>query len=233
MNTQARLSIGFFAIVSLGIGASHLPAQVSASTAHASSEQRQGPINDLVVIAGRSVLVDCARPVKRVAVGLGDFAEVLAVGRTEVLVNGKTPGETSMIIWEQDGSRQFFNVKVRPSTHDSVDRLEGIRRELSSQLPGQALQVSSENGTIFLSGVAKDLASSNRAVQIASSSGKVVNLLNIEIPPAETQVLLKVIFASVDRNQSKQLGVNLFSTGLGGTVGGISTGQFSPPGCYF
>jgi pilus assembly protein CpaC len=229
VSTQARLSIAFLAIISLGLGASHVPAQVSASTGHASSEQRQGPINDLVVIAGRSVLVDCAQPVKRVAVGLGDFAEVLAVGRTEVLVNGKTPGETSMIIWEQDGTRQFFNVKVRPSVHDSIDRLEGIRRELSNQLPGQALKVSSENGTIFLSGVAKDLSSSNRAVQIASSSGKVVNLLNIEIPAAEPQILLKVIFASVDRNKSKQLGLNLFSTGLGKTLGGVSTGQFSPP----
>lgn len=229
MSTQTRLSIGFLAIIFLGLGASHLPAQASAPTKHASSEQRQGSINDLVVIAGRSVLVDCAQPVKRVAVGLGDFAEVLAVGRTEVLVNGKTPGETSMIIWEQDGSRQFFNVKVRPSTHDSVDRLEGIRRELSSQLPGQALKVSSENGTIFLSGVAKDLSSSNRAEQIASSSGKVVNLLNIEIPAAEPQVLLKVIFASVDRSLSKQLGMNLFSTGAGNTIGTVSTGQFSPP----
>ena len=229
MNAQTELSIGFLAVLSLGIGANHLPAQASTPTGQASSEQRQGATNDLVVIAGRSVLVDCAQPVKRIAVGLGDFAEVLAVGRTEVLVNGKTPGETSMIIWEQDGSRQFFNVKVRASIHDSVDRVEGIRRELVNQLPGQTLNVSLENGTIFLSGIAKDLTSSNRAAQIASTSGKVVNLLNIEIPAADPQVLLKVIFASVDRNKSKQLGLNLFSTGLGNTIGGVSTGQFSPP----
>jgi pilus assembly protein CpaC len=229
VRTQARLSIGFLGILYLGIGANHLTAQISALTGHISSEQKQGSSNDLIVIAGRSVLVDCAQPVKRIAVGLGDLAEVLAVGRTEVLVNGKAPGETSMIIWEQDGSRQFFNVKVRPSVHDSIDRLEGIRRELSNQLPGQALKVSSENGTIFLSGIAKDLNSSTRAVEIASASGKVVNLLNIEIPAAEPQVLLKVIFASVDRNKSKQLGLNLFSTGLGNTLGGVSTGQFSPP----
>ena len=230
MIAQTRTSIGFLIMLSVGISASQLlPAQVSAPAGHASSDKSQGSINDLVVIAGRSVLVDCAQPVKRVAVGLGDFAEVLAVGRTEVLVNGKAPGETSMIIWEQDGSRQFFNVKVRPSAHDSIDRLEGIRRELSNQLPGQALKVSSENGTIFLSGIVKDLTSSTRAVQIASASGKVVNLLNIEIPAAEPQVLLKVIFASVDRNKSKQLGLNLFSTGFGNTIGSISTGQFSPP----
>jgi len=193
------------------------------------SAQAPAPSNDLVVAVGKSVLVDCAKPVKRVSVGLGDLAEVVAISRTEVLVNGKAPGETSLIIWEQNGGREFFNLKVRTSPYESNDRLEGIRRELNTQLPGQFLKVSSTNGTIFLSGTVNDINSSNRAVQIASASGKVVNLLNVQIPAAEQQILLKVIFASVDRNLSKQLGINIFSTGLGNTISGISTGQFSPP----
>jgi pilus assembly protein CpaC len=181
------------------------------------------------VAVGKSVLVDCAKPVKRVSVGLGDLAEVVAISRSEVLINGKAPGETSLIIWEQDGGRQFFNLRVRTSAYESNDRLEGIRRELNTQLPGQSLTVSSTNGTIFLSGTVKDINSSERAVQIVSASGKVVNLLNVQIPAAEQQILLKVIFASVDRNRSKQLGINIFSTGLGNTLGGVSTGQFSAP----
>jgi len=189
----------------------------------------QGSANDLLVVAGSSVLVDCARPVRRVAVGLGDLAEAIAISPTEILVNGKAAGETSLIIWEKGGNRQFFNVKVRTSAGASNDRIEGIRREIAKQLPGQAIKVSSENGTIFLSGTASDINSSNRAVQIATSAGKVVNLLNIQVPSAEPQILLKVIFASVDRSKSNELGLNLFSTGLGNTVGGITTGQFSPP----
>jgi len=42
----------------------------------------------------------------------------------------------------------------------------------------------------------------------------VINLLNVDLPAGEPQVLLKVRFASVDRNKAKQLGINLFSTGL-------------------
>jgi pilus assembly protein CpaC len=38
-----------------------------------------------------------------------------------------------------------------------------------------------------------------------------------------------VRFASVDRNKATQLGINIFSLGLGNTVGGITTGQFTPP----
>jgi pilus assembly protein CpaC len=175
------------------------------------------------------VLVDCAKPVRRVAVGLGDFAEATAISPTEILVNGKAAGETSLIIWEKGGSRQFFNVKVRPSAVASNDRLEAIRREFIKEFPGQTLKINSENGAVFLSGTVRDINSSNRAVQIASSAGKVVNLLNIDVPAAEPQILLKVIFASVDRNKSNSLGMNLFSTGLGNTISGISTGQFSPP----
>lgn len=189
----------------------------------------QGAANDLSVVVGGSVLVDCAKPVRRVAVGLGDFAEATAISPIEILVNGKAAGETSLIIWERDGSRQFFNVKVRPSLVATNDRIEAIRREFIKQLPGQTLKISSENGAVFLSGTVRDLDSSNRAVQIASSAGKVVNLLNVEVPAAEPQILLKVIFASVDRSKSNSLGINLFSTGLGNTISGISTGQFSPP----
>jgi pilus assembly protein CpaC len=206
-----------------------LCAQAQTLPPHSTAALSRDSANDMVVVVGRSVLIDCAKPVERVAVGLGDFAEAIAVSRNEILVNGKAPGDTTLIIWEQGGARQFFNVKVRPGASESIDRLEGIRRELDRELPGQSLKVALESGTIFLSGTAKDLNSSKRAVQIASASGKVVNLLNIEVPAAEPQILLKVVFASVDRSRSKQLGMNLFSTGLGNVLGGVSTGQFSPP----
>src|SRR6185369_3866158 len=42
-------------------------------------------------------------------------------------------------------------------------------------------------------------------------------------------ILLRVKFASVDRNFSRQLGVNLFSTGAANTVGSVGTEQFNPP----
>jgi pilus assembly protein CpaC len=60
-------------------------------------------------------------------------------------------------------------------------------------------------------------------------AGKVVNLLNVQVPDAQPQILLKVVFASVDRTKSKQLGVNFFSTGYGNVDGSLTTGQFPAP----
>lgn len=207
-----------------------LIALASACAAHAAAAtERQDATNDLSVVVGRSVLLDCAQPVQRVAIGLGGFAEATPVSPTEIMVNGKAPGETSLILWEKGGNREFFNVTVRPSNYTAVDQLDSVRRELQRELAGQALRVNAANGSVFLSGTVKDLESSDRAVQIASAAGKVVNLLKVEVPAAKPQILLKVVFASVDRNRSQQLGINLFSSGFGNVLGGTSTGQFAPP----
>jgi len=225
MKTKASLLLASFCLLVVP----PLQSQASSPPGQPPHVERQDATNDLSVVAGRSVLIDCAQPVQRVAVGLGGIAEATAISLTEIMVNGKAPGETTMIIWEKGGSREFFNVTVRASQAAGNDRLESIRHELKKELPDQAIKVSADNGAIFLSGTVKDLTSSGRAVQIASVAGKVVNLLNVEVPAGQPQILLKVIFASVDRSQSKQLGANLFSSGFGNVDGSLSTGQFNAP----
>ena len=185
--------------------------------------------NELSVEVGKAVLVDCAQPIERVAVGIGDFAEATAVSPREIMIDGKAPGETSLIIWDIHGGRQFFNVTVRAGTALAGDNLDAVRRELRTELPDQPIRVSYSNSSVFLRGTVRDLNSSARAVQIASTAGKVVNLLDVQVPKSDPQFLLKVRFASVDRNKARSLGINLFNLGLGNAVGGVTTGQFSPP----
>ncbi len=209
------------------------PATAPVTAAQPAAVPNQDSANDLSVAVGKSVVLDLARPVTRIVVGLGEFAQAAAVTPTQVLVNGKAPGETTLILWDTSGGRQFFNVTVRPSTYATNDRLDSIRRELRTELPGQDLRISSEDGNIFLRGTVKDLSSSNRAVTIASTGGKVVNLLNVNVPAPERQILVKVRFASVDRSRERQLGINIFSTGFGNTIGQVSTGQYAPPSVGF
>jgi pilus assembly protein CpaC len=211
-----------------------LRAETSPSPAQPTGASIQDSANDLSVAVGKTVLVDIAWPIARVAVGLGDIAEVHATSPTEIMVEGKTLGETSLIIWDTHGGRQFFSVTVRASASALNDNMDAIRRELRTELPGEPLKVSWENGSIFLRGTVNDLGSSTRAEKIAatglsSKEGKVVNLLEVKVPPSEPQILLKVRFASVDRSKLNQMGINLFNNSLGNSMGAISTGQFSPP----
>ena len=230
MRTTTVITIACLGAMCLGVSSGPgLYAQVPGPRPQTADGSSQDSSNDLFVGVGKSVLVDSARPIQRISVGLGEFAEASAVSPTEVLVNGKAPGDTSLIIWDAGGGRLFFNVRVGASTYAASDRMEVLRRELRAELPGQTVKVSAENGLIFLRGTVKDLNSSNRAVQIAATAGKVINLLYVEVPPSERQILLKVRFASVDRSLEKNLCINIFSTGAANTIGSISTGQCSPP----
>jgi pilus assembly protein CpaC len=210
--------------------AGQIVAAQSAPSAPASAGGRfEDSTNELSVTVGKSVLVDCEQPIRRVAVGAGEVAEAAAITPTEIMITGKTPGETSLIIWDIHGGRQFFSVTVRATTGAVADSLEAVRRELKAELPDQEIKVSYNNGNVFLRGTVKDLNNSARAVQIATTAGKVVNLLDVTVPSSDPQILLKVRFASVDRGKALSLGINLFDMGLGGAIGGVSTGEYSQP----
>jgi pilus assembly protein CpaC len=198
----------------------------------ASQAGRQGAEespNELFVTVGKSVIVNSAVPIERASVGFGDIAEATAVGPTEVLVNGKAAGETSLIIWQRGGGKLFFDILVQPSRFSNNSKVDLLRRQMARELPGQKIEVGVENDLIFLRGTAKDLTSADRAMAIASAVGKPVDLLYVNVPPPDTQILLKVRFASVDRSLLRQFGMNLFSTGATNTIGSATTQQFSPP----
>jgi pilus assembly protein CpaC len=183
----------------------------------------------LSVDVGKSLLIQSPVPIERVAVGYGDFAEARAVTPQEILLNGRNPGVTSLIVWQRDRGKLFYDITVRSVDYRTNGRVEAMNRELKRELPGQEIETSFENDTVFLRGHVKDMVSADRAVAIAATVGNTVNLLYVDVPPVEEQILLKVRFATVDRNASVDLGMNLASTGATNTIGRVSTQQFSAP----
>jgi pilus assembly protein CpaC len=103
-----------------------------------------------------------------------------------------------------------------------------VREEMAKEV-GPDVVVMPEGDNVFLRGTVASTLEAERAVAIAATLGKTVNLLRVKVPPVDDQILLRVRFANIDRTASQQLGVNLFSTGATNTIGTLSTGQFSPP----
>ena len=207
----------------------------AASPAAKTQSSREDP-ETISITVGLSRLISSVAPMQRVSVGSSAVAEATAISPKEVLLNGKAPGATNLILWLEDGSRLFYDVTVQPSRFAAASRVEAmerqveaISRQISRELPGQTVNVSFEGEVVFLRGRVKTLTDANRAAAIATTMGKFVNLLYVDVPPPEAQILLRVKFASVDRSVSNQLGVNIFSTGATNTVGSITTQQFSPP----
>ena len=208
----------FLAAAVMGLGQSAVAQDTAPSQTTASRE--------LSVTVGKSVLVDSPQTIERIAVSNGALAEAVAISPHEVMLNGLAPGETSLIIWQQGGNRLFFDLTVQRNE----SRVDGIRREMAQELGGDdKVSISMEGDTVFLRGTVPTLTAAQRAVDIASTLGKPVNLLRVNIPGTDAQILLKVKFADVDRSATQDLGFNLFSLGAANTQGRTTTGQFQPP----
>lgn len=207
------------------VGVLLLAASAALAQAPAVTQAPATASRDLTITVGKAVLVDSPAVIERVAVSNSDLAEAVVVTPNEVMVNGKAAGETSMIVWQEGGNRLFFDLTIQRSEN----RVDAIRRELAREMGADMVTIDREEDKVFLRGTVPDLTTAQRAVTIAATLGEVVNLLQVNVPDAETQILLKVRFVTVDRSVSDQFGINLLSTGATNTVGTTSTGQFVPP----
>ena len=179
----------------------------------------------LTVTVDKSISMDSPVTIERVSVANGTIAEAVAVGPREVLINGKRAGETTLVVWQQGGNRMFFDLNVLPST----TRLEAVRQQLQKTTNAPDVSIELEGGNVYLRGTVSDKTTAERALTVAATLGKPINLLNVKIPAVEPQILLKVRFANVDRGWSRELGANIFSLGALNTPGAVTTGAFSPP----
>ena len=179
-----------------------------------------GVVGQLTVTVGKSLAIDSPLPIKRLAFANGTLVDAQAIGPKEVLINGKAPGETSLIIWQDDGTRLIYDLAVRVSPQ----RLNAVRQQIARDYPDADINVTFDNDTAFVRGTVKTVTDGERIMAIVSTMAKAVNLLKVEIPAVEPQILLKVRFANVDRSVQTQLGFNFASTAFNQTTA-LGTGS--------
>lgn len=169
-----------------------------------------------------SLLVRSPQPLTQVSVADNAIAEVTVVSPYQVLVQGKAPGDVSMLLWDAKQHVHPYTVRVRLDPAPLQQVLAGL-------FPEHTPRVTASGGALVLSGVLPDKATAQRALEVAAGfSSKVVNDLKLDAAPDPPQVLLQVRFAEVNRSAVSQLGANLISTGKG-LVGSVGTQQFGPP----
>jgi pilus assembly protein CpaC len=142
------------------------------------------------VSKGASALLVNPVPLTRFSVGDPNIAEAIVLSPTEVLINGKGLGTTTLLIWDNTGQVRVNSVEV---TADAP----GLQRFLKQLMPDEDIQVTASGNTVTVSGTVKDPNSVARAIDIAKASGATV-IDNLVAPPA-VQVLLKVRFAEINR----------------------------------
>jgi pilus assembly protein CpaC len=218
-----RPLLGFLVVACTG---SFLTATTPQEKPASQEAKRPGVDGNLVVTVGMSMIIDSPAAVLKLSIANGDLAEAVAITPKEILINGKAPGETSLIVWQEGGARLVYDLTVRVSSH----RLDAVRQQIARDFPDEEISITFENDTAFVRGTVKDTFEAARVMAMVASLGpRAVNLLRVNIPAEAPQILLKVRFADVDRSQSLNLGINFASTAFN-QVTGITTGQFGGAG---
>jgi pilus assembly protein CpaC len=200
-----------------------LAAQSAAPNPPAASDSATptvGPVSVMVVVGG-STVVKTDFPITRFALNNPAVADATVVDPKELLVDGKTAGTVSLIVWGQGQKLLQYEITVHPPT-------PALQRQFKMLFPGEDIQVSVADEAIVLSGKVTTNAIALRAVEIAeksSSKSKVINML--ELPGgANQQVMLQVRIAEVSRRALTEYGVSLFTGPNGHFVTATGTQQF-------
>ncbi len=176
--------------------------------------------------AGHSTVLSTDFAILRIAVTNPGIADATVVSPREVLIDGKSTGTISLIIWGAD-RRVQYDVVVEPA-------IPTLQQNLQTLFPGEDLQVSLNDEAIVLTGHASSTAVMLKAGEIAqasSSKHKVINLLQLPGGAGSQQVMLQVRFAEVNRRAMTEVGASLFTgaTGYKNWIGRSTTQQFAAP----
>ena len=191
-----------------------------AAVAARASEFSDAP-EPMKLSVGRSVILDRASDVARISISNPDVVDAVAVTTREILVNAKSAGLSTLVIWSKTGTRNMYAVSVERD-------LDPVRRLLKDTFPDEAIEVRVDRDALALVGHASNQAVAERATALVAPLAKtVVNNLQVVPPGADRQIVLRVKFAELSRNVETSFGVNLLSTGALNTPGRITTGQFT------
>ena len=172
----------------------------------------------LDVTIGKSQIVELKEPFTRLSVTNPNVADVFAVTPNQILLNGKTAGVTSLVVFYPDKTL-FFDVVVQSDLALLTERLRQIA-------PRDDIQVQAAQDAIIVRGTVSSENLIPGALEIASSfapKGRVVNLLSLaEVKPQ--QVLLQMHVAEIAREALKELGFSWRA--LGKTIQGASFAGF-------
>ncbi len=178
-------------LIASAVGLSSVPAALAGQT-------------EIVLPVGNSTVISAGGTLTRLAIGDPSVAQATTAGATEVLVNGVSPGSTTLFLWTQSGTRTSFTIRV---TLDAPS----LEREFARLFPAENITVTAVANSVILSGRLRDPQVANKAVTLARSLGENVTVMDNLAVPDRGQILLQVRFAEVSRTWQQEIGPTLIT----------------------
>jgi pilus assembly protein CpaC len=227
-DVHCGIILAVLALVVLTVSPAIAPPTWAAGPASAQQAAQQAPPGELHLLVGRSLVLTSPTPLTRVSVADPAVADALVVTPTQVLVNGKEAGAVSLVLWDENGQSQSFDVYV------DLD-VTAIAQKVREAFPNEPISIEATKGVVTVSGQVSSTEEADRILKVVQGiAPKVVSLMQVPPPPPPAEILLDVKFAEVDRSALGEFGINLLAPGTqpsgpGSTVGSLGTQQFAPP----
>ena len=172
---------------------------------------------------GQSIFISTVSRLKRVYVSDPLVLDCFTSSPRQIVVTGKTPGVSSLILWDEAGNSATYWVS-------SDLNVANLQRDIHQALPNDNISVEAQQDRISLSGTVWSDASAEAAAKLAGLYAKnVVNSVMVRQLHSR-QVKLKVQIIEIDRSKLEQFGINLFSQGK--NLANSTTGQFPSTPTY-
>ena len=189
----------------------------------ASPEPRLDRERVLMLTAGRSMVLTTAFDITRIAITDPKIADAVVVQPREVLIDGRSAGTVSLIVWGA-GRREQYDVVVDPG-------VTTLQQTFQTLFPGEDIRVAVNDEAIILAGQVSTNAVMLKAAEIAATTKpnvRVVNMLQLPGGSGSQQVMLQVRFAEVNRAALMEAGITFFANAQR-FAGRTTTQQFAGP----
>src|SRR6266852_7591889 len=73
---------------------------------------------EIAIITGRGELLQFERDIERVAISEPKIADAIVVSPREIMINGKSAGKASLVVWDGGSAPRRYNVSVVADTSE-------------------------------------------------------------------------------------------------------------------
>ena len=116
----------------------------------------------IAVTVNKSMVFRLAEKAKRVSVSQPEVADVIVVAPTQLLINGKAVGITSLIIFDEKGEVSNYDLVVGPDT-------TALRGQFRVMFPEEKVEVSTSGPNLVLRGEVSNEVIYDKVLEIAQS----------------------------------------------------------------
>jgi pilus assembly protein CpaC len=166
-------------------------------TTEAHSQPQAAPA--ITVTVNKSMVFRLAEKAKRVSVSQPQVADVLVVAPSQLLINGKNVGTTSLIIFDEKGEVSNYDLIVAPD-------IAALRGQLRSVFPGEKVEISTSGPALVLRGEVSNESVYDRVLELAVTY----------LPPKPPRQVAPATSQSVTLGAAPQAQIKSSGTGFAG-----------------